>query len=201
VPNTSASVGSEQASEGNVPIQEFTELHKQAGLRFSWGLGSGGSDITKLIEPAGKSQPPALCWLLKVLTSRTIGASPIRARWAAKIVRGWPWQNCRAILYQAVKSDPVLRNYPVWSISEGGAETDNVGLQFLRVPKGGDTLMAGGTQYADYANAHNYIYHPNASGLEDNKTWKAADPTSACKVDGLYVEYGLTWAHHLPRLF
>jgi hypothetical protein len=58
--------------------------------------------------------------------------------------------------------------------------------------------MPAGTQYADYANVHNYIYHPNASGLEDNKTWKAADPTSACKVDGLHVEYGLTWARHYP---
>jgi len=32
-------------TEGNVPIQEFVELHKQAGLRFSWGLGSGGADV------------------------------------------------------------------------------------------------------------------------------------------------------------
>jgi hypothetical protein len=101
-------------------------------------------------------------------------------------------------LYQAVKTDAVLKQYPVWSISEGGAETDNVGLQFLSIPAGADTLMPAGTKYADYANLHNYIYHPNAAGLEDNKTWKAADPTSACKVDGLYVEHGLTWAHHYP---
>jgi hypothetical protein len=98
----------------------------------------------------------------------------------------------------AVKNDPALQRYPVWSISEGGAETDNVGLQFLTIPQGADTLMPAGTKYADYANVHNYIYHPNAPGLEDNKTWKAADPTSACKVDGLYGEYGLTWAHHYP---
>jgi hypothetical protein len=36
--------------EGNVPIEQFVALHQQAGLRFSWGLGSGGSDIGKLIE-------------------------------------------------------------------------------------------------------------------------------------------------------
>ena len=30
--------------------------------------------------------------------------------------------------------------------------------------------------------------------MADNKTWNAADPTSACKVDGLYGNYGLTWA-------
>src|SRR5205807_3497879 len=101
-------------------------------------------------------------------------------------------------LYRAVKSDPLLKKYPVWSITEGGAETDNVGLQFLTIPNGAGTLLPAGTGFADYANVHNYIYHPNAPGLEDNKTWKAADPTPACKVDGLYGEYGRTWARHYP---
>ena len=69
-------------------------------------------------------------------------------------------------------------------------------MQFLTIPKGGDTLMPDGTKYADYANVHNYIYHPNSPSPVDNKTWNAADPTSACKVDGLYGNYGLTWAKH-----
>ncbi|HEY2084294.1 MAG TPA: glycosyl hydrolase, partial [Verrucomicrobiae bacterium] len=38
--------------EGNVPVSQFIELHRQTGARFSWGLGSGGSDISKLIETA-----------------------------------------------------------------------------------------------------------------------------------------------------
>src|SRR5207247_11093813 len=99
---------------------------------------------------------------------------------------------------RSVKSDPLPRKFPVWSISEGGAETDNVGLQFLTIPAGAGTVMPAGTRFADYANVHNYIYHPNAPGLEDNKTWKTADPTPACKVDGLYGEYGVTWARHYP---
>ena len=56
--------------------------------------------------------------------------------------------------------------------------------------------MPVGTKYADYANVHNYFYHPNSPDVEDNKTWNAADPTSACRVDGLYGEYGLTWLRH-----
>src|SRR5262249_43659212 len=36
--------------EGNIPIRDFVELHQRAGVRFSWGLGSGGTDIAKLIE-------------------------------------------------------------------------------------------------------------------------------------------------------
>ena len=36
-------------------------------------------------------------------------------------------------LYRAVKSDPNLQHYPVFTVSEAGAETDNVGLQFLTI--------------------------------------------------------------------
>src|SRR5262249_9986807 len=34
--------------EGNVPIEHFIQLHTLAGLRFSWGLGSGGTNLAKL---------------------------------------------------------------------------------------------------------------------------------------------------------
>ena len=43
---------------------------------------------------------------------------------------------------------------------------------------------------------HNYFYHPSSPAVEDNKIWNAADPTSACRVDGLYGNYGVTWAKH-----
>src|SRR5437660_926554 len=36
--------------EGNIPMSQYVELHRQAGVRFSWGFGSGGSDLGKLIE-------------------------------------------------------------------------------------------------------------------------------------------------------
>jgi len=97
-------------------------------------------------------------------------------------------------LYTAVKSDPALAKYPVWSISESGAQRDNVGLQFLTIPPGAQTLVPDGTQYADYANVHNYVYHPHSPYPADNKTWDAADPTAASKVDGLYGNFGVTWA-------
>ncbi len=69
-------------------------------------------------------------------------------------------------------------------------------MQFLTIPPARGTSLPEGTRYADYANVHNYIYHPNSSGVDDNKTWNAADPTSACRIDGLYGNYGLTWAKH-----
>jgi hypothetical protein len=64
----------------------------------------------------------------------------------------------------------------------------------LTIPQDADTKLPAGTKYADFANVHNYIYHPGSPGLSDNKTWNAADPTSACKVDGLFGNYGSTWA-------
>jgi hypothetical protein len=183
--------------KGPTTVQTYLDLHRETEARFSWGLVSGGSDLNKLIETAkplaeasallafeGNNEPNN--WGVTYLGEKGGGRAP---SWlaVAKLQRD---------LYKAVKNDPLLRKYPVWSISEGGAEVDNVGLQFLTIPKGAGTLLPEGTQFADYANVHNYIYHPNAPNLADNKTWNAADPTSLCKVDGLYGNYGVTWAKH-----
>ncbi len=184
-------------ADGPTTLQTYLDLHERTGVRFSWGLVSGGTDLEQLIETArplaaagallafeGNNEPNN--WGVTYQGERGGGGAP---SWmaVAKLQRD---------LYRAVKGDPELRRYPVWSISENGAEVDNVGLQFLAIPADAGTLMPEGTRYADYANVHNYIYHPNAPGLADNKTWNAADPTSACKVDGLYGNYGVTWAKH-----
>ena len=182
---------------GPTTTQTYLDLHRQTGVRFSWGLVSGGSDLKKLLASAriiaagdallafeGNNEPNN--WGITYQGENGGGKAP---SWlaVAKLQRD---------LYQAVKSDPVLQKYPVWSLSENGAEADNVGLQFLTIPAGATTSMPAGTKYADSAVCHNYIYHPNSAGLADNKTWNAADPTSACKVDGLFGNYGRTWAHH-----
>jgi hypothetical protein len=98
-------------------------------------------------------------------------------------------------LYSAVKNDPELKQYPVFHVSEAGAETDNVGLQFLKIPAGAETLLPDGTQFADYANAHNYVSGVR-TGYLDNQAWQAADPTLNSHWDGLYGEYGRTWKKH-----
>jgi hypothetical protein len=104
-----------------------------------------------------------------------------------------PVANFQRDLYAAVKADPELDGIPVFHSSEaGGAEPDNVGLQFLTIPDGASTLMPDGTEYADYANTHNYVCgHSNE--LVDNTAWNATDPTLNGDWDGLYVEYGHTW--------
>jgi hypothetical protein len=98
-------------------------------------------------------------------------------------------------LYWAVKSDPDLRRYPVFAVSEAGGETENVGLQFLTIPAGAGATFPDGTQYADYANPHNYVSSTRKIYV-NNQAWNAADPTLNGPWDGLFVEYGLTWRHH-----
>jgi hypothetical protein len=183
------------SDKGPTTIQTFLDLHRETGVRLSWGLVSGGTDVKKLVETGkvlaeagallafeGNNEPNN--WNVTYQGEKGGGREP---SWVAvaKLQRD---------LYQAVKRDPVLAKYPVWSISEPGAQRDNVGLQFLTIPPGAQTLMPDGTKYADYANVHNYIYHPHSPYLADNKTWNAADPTAASKVDGLFGNFGVTWA-------
>ena len=184
--------------EGDVPLQSFLELHKQTGARFSWCPGSGGANLPKLLSTARQLAAADALLAFEGPNEPNNWGVTYNGKAGGRNSSWLPVAALQSDLYKAVKSDPLLKKYPVWSISENGAETDNVGLQFLTIPKGAKCLMPDGVKYADYANVHNYIYHPNAPGLEDNKTWKAADPTPACKVDGLYGEYGVTWGKHYP---
>jgi len=116
--------------------------------------------------------------------------------WVLSLLPNWPsWLPVAELqrdLYAAVKSDPELSRYPVFHVSEGGAETDNVGLQFLSVPAGARTLVPDGTRFADFANVHNYVSGLRGTYVE-NQAWHAADPTLDSQWDGLYGEYGRTW--------
>jgi hypothetical protein len=183
------------SDSGPTTIQTFLDLHRETGARLNWGLVSGGTDVKKLVETGkvlaeagallafeGNNEPNN--WGVTYQGEKGGGREP---SWmaVAKLQRD---------MYQAVKSDPVLAKYPVWSISEPGAEKDNVGLQFLTIPPGAQTLMPDGTKYADYANVHNYVYHSHSPYPADNKTWDAADPTAASRVDGLFGNFGVTWS-------
>jgi hypothetical protein len=106
-----------------------------------------------------------------------------------------PVAQFQEALYRAVKSSVELQNYPVFAVSEAGAETDNVGLQFLTIPTGAGTTFPDGTQYADYANTHNYVSSTRKIHV-DNQAWNAADPTLNGPWDGLVGEYGTTWRRH-----
>ena len=49
-------------AEGPTTIQTYLDLHRQTGVRFSWGLVSGGTDLKKLDRnrrAAGGGRRPA----------------------------------------------------------------------------------------------------------------------------------------------
>jgi len=180
---------------GLLTLDSFLRLHKDAGVKISWGLVSGNGDVDLLLA-TGRILAEADA-LLAFEGNNEPNNWPVtyKGREGGGRYSWLPVAELHADLYKQIKSDPVLKKYPVWSISEPGAQTDNVGLQFLEIPQDAGTLMPDGTRFADYANVHNYIYHPNVPHPADNKTWDAADPTSSSLVDGLYGNFGLTWAN------
>jgi hypothetical protein len=182
--------------ESDIPTQDLIDLHLQTGARFSYGLASGGTDIQRLLSGGRQLATAGALLAFEGNNEPNNWGITYQGESGGKRLSWLPVAKLQSDLYKAVKSDPALKNYPVWSITENGAETDNVGLQYLTIPNGAGTLMPDGTQYADFANVHNYIGHPSLPNLVDNLTWNVTDPSPACKVDGLYGNYGLTWAKH-----
>jgi hypothetical protein len=184
--------------ESDIPVADLIELHERTGVRISYGLMSGGTNIPRLLDGARKLAEAGALIALEGNNEPNNWGVTYEGERGGRTNTWMPVAKLQRDLYRAVKNDPLLKDYPVWSLSENGAQVDNVGLQFLTIPRGVATLMPEGTTYADYANCHNYMTHPGWPGLHDNQTWIAADPTSACRVDGLYGNYGLTWARRYP---
>lgn len=182
------------SDDGPTTIQTYLDLHDQTGVKLSWGLFSGSADLEKLIKTGKVLAEAGALLAFEGNNEPNNWGITYKGEVGGGGNHSWiPVAKLQRDLYEAVKSDPELAKYPVWTISESGAETDNVGLQFLEIPEGAGTLMPAGTRYADYANIHNYIYHPHSPDTADNKTWDAADPTENSKVDGLFGNFGITW--------
>jgi hypothetical protein len=94
-----------------------------------------------------------------------------------------------------VHNDPKLAGIKMWGMTDVGAEPDNVGLQWLKIPSGSNALMPDGTQYADVANTHNYVQGHGAvtHTLEDNQVFwaESIDRGGACA--GCFDVYGEYW--------
>ena len=181
------------STDGPNTIETMLQLNRETGALLNWGLVSGNSDLEKLLETGlvlARNEA-----LLAFEGNNEPNNWPVEYEGQVGGGMGsWlPVARLQRDFYQMIKDHPELRNYPVWSVTDPGAQIDNTGLQFLEIPAGAGTLMPDGTRYADVANVHNYIYHPASPGLSDNKVWKAADPTPASRVNGLYSNFGRTW--------
>ncbi|WP_285008048.1 hypothetical protein [Pedobacter faecalis] len=180
--------------EGDVKIEDYLSLHKQAGTMFSYGLMSGGNDIPRLLNDGKKLAAAGALLAFEGANEPNNWGITYKGEKGGSTLSWLPVAKLQRDLYAEVKKDPDLKGYPVWSISENGAQTDNVGLQYLQIPEGAGTTMPEGTIYADFANSHNYTIHSSNPRLADNQAWNAADPSHLCPVDGLYGNYGNTWA-------
>jgi hypothetical protein len=187
-------LGIRNIRDGGHNLPALLKLHQQAGVRINLmtydmnGFLAAATTLARagaLLSVEGPNEPNNF--------SITYKGQPAGGRGGSWL----PVAELQKDLYSAVKSDPELEQYPVFHVSEGGAETDNVGLQFLKIPAGAGTLFPEGTQFADYANPHNYVSGVRI-GYVDNQPWQAADPTLNSHWDGLYAEYGKTWRRHFP---
>ncbi|MBI5832343.1 MAG: glycosyl hydrolase [Armatimonadetes bacterium] len=187
-----------QSYESDVPVADLLELARQTGVRFAYGPASGGNDLDRLLRGGRELAAAGALLAFEGNNEPNNWGVTYQGESGGREASWLPVARLQRDLYARVKADPLLRDYPVWSLSEGGAETDNVGLQYLTIPPGAGCAMPDGTRYADFANCHNYLSHPEHPGLYDNQAWIASDPGPACRVDGLYGNYGRTWRAGFP---
>lgn len=184
------------AADRNYDTSGLIRLHDEAGVKVVICIGSGArdADLPAVLDMARRlHRAGALLAIEGPNEPNNFGGVTYRGRSTARDNTWMPVAEMQCDLHAAVKADSELCRYPVFGVSETGAQTDNTGLQFLTVPPGKECLMPEGTRFADYLNVHNYMYHPSWQGLADNRVWMAADHTAACRVDGLYGNHGLTW--------
>jgi hypothetical protein len=179
----------------NSDENDVKKLYEQADVKVSTSLGSGGTNINNLV--AGSKRIAALGALVAIEGCNEPNNWSITYQ-GEKTGGSESWAGLARLhhnLYLAVKADDVLKDYPVWTLSANGAETDNVGLQFLTVPEDNTAVKEEfrGWTFADVANCHNYFAHSSWAAPQNNQTWLSSDPTSSAKGDHLYGNFGKTW--------
>ncbi len=174
-------------------VQDWIAVHERAGVKvvLTWS-GPNERAIGSLIEMSKKLAAADALLAMEGPNEANNWAVTYEGEKSQATGTFIPVAKWQRAFYERVKSDPVLKDYPVFHASEaGGSEPDNVGLQFLTIPADANTLMPAGTRYADYANVHNYICRKPS--IIDNMAWVNADPLFHGWTDSIYVEYGKTW--------
>lgn len=175
-------------------FDSFDYLIDNGGIKFSMSIGTGTSGFEGPISAAKHLRERGALIAMEGANEPNNWTITYEGKEGGGNLSWMPVAECHRDFYKAIKAEPLLKDVDVWSITEAGAETDNVGLQFLTIPEGAGCLLPAGTTFADVVNVHNYFIHPNWPALQNNQTWNASDPGPACRADGLYGNNGRTWA-------
>jgi len=112
--------------EDRISVKDMIELHNQTGARIAYGLLSGGTNLDRLLNEARQLASAGALLALEGNNEPNSWGITYQGQKGGRNLSWLPVAKLQRDLYEAVKSDPVLRDYPVWNISEGGAQTDNV---------------------------------------------------------------------------
>jgi len=182
-------------ADGNFDLTGLLLVHQQAGVGVVFGPGSGAKE-PELAQTIAACRTLAAAGALLAVEGpnepNNFGGVTYQGQNSNKLKSWLPVANFQSDLYRGVKNDPALKSYPVFSISEAGAEDDNSGLQFLTIPTGAHTLMPDGTRFADYVNCHNYV-GGHLKKFIDNQATLAATTNPHVAIDHLFGNHGLTW--------
>ncbi len=174
-------------------FDSFDYLIDKGGIRFSMSIGTVTSGFEAPIEAAKHLKKRGALIAMEGANEPNNWTITYNGKEGGGRLSWMPVAECHRDFYAAIKAVPELADVDVWGITEAGAQTDNVGLQFTVIPEGAGCLLPAGTTFADVVNVHNYFIHPNWPAPNDNQTWNASDPSSACRADGLYGNNGRTW--------
>ncbi len=187
-------------ADRNFDMTGLLLLHQRAGVLVVFGPGSGArdDDIPKTITACRElATAGALLAVEGPNEPNNFGGVTYQGQNSTRIKSWLPVAKFQRDLYHDVKSDSLLRTYPVFGVSEAGAEDDNSGLQFLTIPEGAHTLMPDGTRFADFVNCHNYVCG-HINGIVDNQATLAARTKPVAAIDHLFGNHGLTWRKKFP---
>lgn len=106
--------------ESDVPIEDLIELHKRTGICFSYGFLIGRSNISKLLDGARQLANAGALIALEGNNEPNNWGIMYQSEKGGRDLSWLPVAKLQRDLYKAVKNDPVLKNYPVWNISESG---------------------------------------------------------------------------------
>jgi hypothetical protein len=94
--------------ESGIPVADLLELHRQTGIEFSYGLMSGGTNLTRLLEGARQLASAGALFALEGNNEPNNWGVRYEGERGGRTNSWLPVARLQRDLYRAVKSDPVL---------------------------------------------------------------------------------------------